>query len=264
MKKNLLLINVADIYSFNNSKEYMVDQINDFFISYKNRTRKTITEVLFIPYAYDGQSENTYVTNVTELFENISLKRISEDNAVQDVQEAQAIVIGGGSMNNLKPGINDNIDLKRKIIERVGAGIPYIAWNEASIFAGPKEVENLGADNSDMLYLEPFQIVCHYSNIQSQMDKIKAFLQDNRDIKFVVCLSDPKIQSGSARQAADGRSVVGTRNVNSESDEGGSGVVVEEDEAGLAGYETNAPVHIFELVDDELSSVPNEDVGRIM
>ena len=164
MKKYLLLTNLVDNYTFVKTKVFMTSQISSLFRSYALHSGKEITEVLFVTYAFNGLDKDEYVANVRNLFGAVKVKLITDGDPATLIEGAQALVIGGGSMTKLENGVN--AALRTAINNKItNSGIPYIGWNEGSVFACPTKIEDLSSLTSGLISAVPFQIVCHYNYI---------------------------------------------------------------------------------------------------
>jgi dipeptidase E len=126
-------------------------------------------KALFIPYAAVTFSFDEYEARVSERFREIghdvvSIHRFSDP--VKAVNDATAIVVGGGNTWKLLKMIRDN-GLIEPVRKKVLSGTPYIGWSAGSNVACPTimttndmpvtEPDSFGAFN-----LVPFQINPHY------------------------------------------------------------------------------------------------------
>lgn len=247
MGKNLLLTNLADNYDFSASRQFMANQIKTLFFYCASKTGSLPSEVLFIPYAYDGLGDfyNSYIENVKGLFFEVNFRVITEfSNPVEAIEGAHAICIGGGNLNLLKNSVSDN--MYDKLFDKIENGIPYIGWNEGAVFACPTHIEDYEADET-LINVVPFQIFSHFRDTFLNLTKIKTFLTNNAvrtlPIVHVVCIIDNTPFEGDEKKEEEA------------TDEGGSGIRIEDSNAGLA--ETNtANVLIYQLEDGNLVSIP--------
>lgn len=159
---NLLLIsnstNAGEAYL-----EYPKKNIKEFLSAFN------VNEVLFIPYAGVTVGWDDYEVKVKARFAElgIGVKSIHHfDNPVKAVEEAQAIVVGGGNTFNLLKTVQDN-GLIEPIRRKVLCGIPYLGWSAGSNMTCPTL-----CTTNDMPIVEPlsfkafglipFQINPHY------------------------------------------------------------------------------------------------------
>ncbi len=265
MGKNLFLANLADNYDFSKTKNFMIDEIIQLFNHCASAGRR-ITEVLFVQKAFDGHDLNAYLENVRDLFGEVNVKLITDgDDPVQMINSAQAIAIGGGNMNMLENYLNPS--MCTAVNKRISARIPYIGWNEGSIFACPTRIENLSVLSDNLFAAVPFQFVAHYNNTSANRDIIEDFLQHNQQtIKHVICFKDltPAVVSGRSATSVGG-AVGDSSSPSTATGDEGSGVRIVDDNAGLAGTQAPAAVVLYKLDDDgNLLFVPDPDISVIM
>ncbi len=96
-----------------------------------------IKKVLFIPYAGVSFSYDDYAKKVQNRFDEIGYVVDSihlHDDPFKAVEDAEAIVVGGGNTWHLTRTIHDQnlIDVVR---EKVLTGTPYIGWSAGSNLA---------------------------------------------------------------------------------------------------------------------------------
>ncbi|MCK5462099.1 MAG: dipeptidase PepE, partial [Bacteroidales bacterium] len=99
----------------------------------------TPVKTLFIPYAGVTISFDEYSTRVSQRFQEIGheITSVHEvDDPVQAVQQAEAIVVGGGNTFHLAKLMHQQ-GLMGAIREKVLAGTPYIGWSAGSNMACP-------------------------------------------------------------------------------------------------------------------------------
>lgn len=169
MNRNLLLIS----NSTNAGEEYLSwprPHIKAFLEESK------IKRVLFIPYAGVNLSDqgleasfDAYEAKVKKVYAELGFEIYSihhEDNAVNAVENAEAIAVGGGNTFYLvymmhKKGVMKAI--RKRIIE----GIPYMGWSAGSNVACPtlrttNDMPIIEPDSFQCLDVIPFQINPHY------------------------------------------------------------------------------------------------------
>jgi len=149
---------------------------------------------LFIPYAGVTISFDTYETRVKERFAEVghSLTSIHHfDKPVKAVEEAEAIVVGGGNTFQLIKMIQDKglIDPVRK---KIKAGTPYVGWSAGSNVTCPSirttnDMPILEPDSFAAFNLIPFQINPHYTDKnppghagETREDRIMEYLAVNQ------------------------------------------------------------------------------------
>jgi len=153
-------------------------------------------KALFIPYAAVTFSYDDYEKKVSERFreighEIISIHRFSDP--VKAINEAKAIVVGGGNTWKLLKMIRDNnlIDIVR---EKVIAGTPYIGWSAGSNVVCPtirttNDMPVIEPDSFSSFNLVTFQINPHYLDAnpaghagETREQRIDEFIEANAGI----------------------------------------------------------------------------------
>jgi dipeptidase E len=173
----------------------------------KNNIKKFLGDkplkVLFLPYAAVTFSFDVYEEKVAERFREIGHEIISIHHftdPIAAIQNASAIVVGGGNTWKLLKMIRDNnlIDIVRaKVLE----GIPYIGWSAGSNVACPtikttNDMPVVEPDSFAAFNLIPFQINPHYLDAnpaghagETREQRIEEFIEANPGI-FVAGLRE--------------------------------------------------------------------------
>jgi dipeptidase E len=158
---------------------------------------------LFIPYAAVTFPFDVYEEKVSERFREIghdiiSIHRLSDP--VKAIEEAPAIVVGGGNTWKLLKMIRDN-NLIGIIPKKVREGIPYIGWSAGSNMACPtirttNDMPIVEPDSFNAFNLIPFQINPHYLDAnpaghagETREQRIEEFIEANPDL-FVAGLRE--------------------------------------------------------------------------
>jgi dipeptidase E len=153
-------------------------------------------KTLFIPYAGVTVSWDDYEAKVKQRFNEIghdvvSIHRFSDP--VTAIEEAEAIVVGGGNTWNLLRHIHDN-KLIEPIRKKVLSGTRYIGWSAGSNLACPtikttNDMPIIDPKGFDALNLIPFQINPHYLDKnpdghggETREDRILEFLEVNKEM----------------------------------------------------------------------------------
>ncbi len=152
--------------------------------------------VVFIPYAAVSFSFDIYCEKVEERFAEIGHHVVgihTFDNPVKAIQEAEAIVVGGGNTWQLVRMLHEQ-KLMNPIRESTYNGTPYIGWSAGSNVACPTLrttndmpiVDPLGFDCTGLI---PFQINPHYLDAnpeghggETREQRIEEFLEINKNI----------------------------------------------------------------------------------
>ena len=124
---------------------------------------------LFIPYAAVMFSFDEYESRVRGSFREIghdvdSIHRFSDP--LEAVENASAIVVGGGNTWKLLKTIRDN-GLIEAVGDKIRSGTPYIGWSAGSNVACPtimttNDMPVIIPDSMNAFNLVPFQINPHY------------------------------------------------------------------------------------------------------
>lgn len=154
------------------------------------------TEVLFIPYAGVTVSWDDYEAKVKSRFAEIGInvKSIHHfHNPVEAVQQAQAIVVGGGNTFQLLKLMQDN-GLMSAIRQKVAQGTPYVGWSAGSNMACPtlcttNDMPIVEPQSFKALNLIPFQINPHYLDAhpdghagETREQRIEEYIQANKGV----------------------------------------------------------------------------------
>ncbi|MDX2431167.1 MAG: dipeptidase PepE [Bacteroides sp.] len=167
--------------------DYPKNQIRDFLGAQS-------LKCIFIPYAGVTFSFDEYENRVKERFSEVghSITSIHHfENPIKAIEEAEAIVVGGGNTFQLIKMIQDNglIDPVRK---KVQAGTPYVGWSAGSNVTCPSirttnDMPILEPDSFSAFNLIPFQINPHYTDKnppghagETREDRIMEYLAANK------------------------------------------------------------------------------------
>lgn len=124
---------------------------------------------LFIPYAAVTFSYAEYEDKVNSRFADIGHKVTSihrYDNPLEAVENAEAIIVGGGNTWQLVKMLQEN-KLMEAIKSKVKTGTPYVGWSAGSNIACPSlcttnDMPIVEPESFKTLNLIPFQINPHY------------------------------------------------------------------------------------------------------
>lgn len=152
-------------------------------------------EVLFIPYAFDGDYYNTYIQDVKQVFASfkVGVRLITDmPDPVDAIKASYCIVVGGGgSLEKLLTGIDP---YKGELLAALVNYKPYLGWNEGAVLPCPSYVvPSLLPTGSKCLEATPLQIYPEYVDTDENRFDIKNFLLNHRydipPIKKVKCLA---------------------------------------------------------------------------
>lgn len=159
---NLLLIsnstNAGEAYL-----EYPKEEIRRFL------TSRGVKKVLFVPYAGVTVCWIDYAAKVRARFAEIGIEvEAIHDfpNARQAVENAEAVVVGGGNSFALLKWMQDS-GIVEAIRRRVEQGMPYVGWSAGSNMTCPglyttNDMPIVEPQSFKALNLIPFQINPHY------------------------------------------------------------------------------------------------------
>jgi dipeptidase E len=156
---------------------------------------KPIT-ALFIPYAAVSFSFDSYEEKVNQRFAEIGHRVIGIhhfDDPIKAVNEAEAIVVGGGNTWQLIRMLRDR-GLLTAIRKKVMDGSPYIGWSAGSNITCPtiqttNDMPIIDPLGFDALQLIPFQINPHYLDAnpdghagETREQRIEEFMEINTNV----------------------------------------------------------------------------------
>lgn len=156
-------------------------------------------KALFIPYAGVAMTYGEYETKVKLRFNEVGHDIVSIHqftDPVKAVEEAEAIVVGGGNTWHLLRMIHEN-KLVDPIRKKVIGGTKYVGWSAGSNLACPSikttnDMPIIDPLGFDALNLIPFQINPHYLDAnpeghggETREDRILEFLEVNQDMMVV-------------------------------------------------------------------------------
>lgn len=181
--------------STNFGEEYLSyprQTIKDFLGSIRNN-------IVFIPYAGVTFSWDEYTDKVNDALAEIGIRLSgihSMDNPVQSIEEADAIMVGGGNSFNLLKELYKN-DLIKAIQEKVHSGTPYIGWSAGANMACPtlkttNDMPVVEPPSFEALNLIPFQINPHYTEAvipnhggESRELRLLEFIEANKEMLVI-------------------------------------------------------------------------------
>ena len=155
--------------------------------------RGDVRRALFIPYAAVTYGFDEYEGRVAEVFARQGVKAVSIHrfpDALEAVEQAEAIVVGGGNTFVLLQRLYAG-GLVEAVRERVEAGTPYIGWSAGTNVACPtiratNDMPVAQPPSLDAFRLVPFQINPHFisgkpegHNGESREERLAEFLMVN-------------------------------------------------------------------------------------
>ena len=160
---------------------------------------KKSVNALFVPFAGVTFSYDDYEKKVEERFSEMGhhvtgIHRFADP--VNAVEEAEAIVVGGGNTWKLVQMLH-HYRLMEAIRRKALAGTPFIGWSAGSNIACPtlrttNDMPIIHPVSFDTLNLIPFQINPHYLDVhpenhggETREDRIREFIEINPDVYVV-------------------------------------------------------------------------------
>jgi dipeptidase E len=137
-----------------------------------NQHLPNIKELLFIPFAGVSVSWDEYTTKVQHALPDYKVKGIHQfSNAHQALENAQAILVGGGNTFNLLNELYQQ-DLLGAVKNQVNKGTPYVGWSAGSNICGnsirtTNDMPIVQPPSFDALNFVPFQLNPHYTDYQA-------------------------------------------------------------------------------------------------
>ena len=132
----------------------------------------TSLQIVFIPFASVENDFDDYTIKVKKGLETLpyTITTLTPDNAAETIDNAAAIMVGGGNTFKLLHDIY-YLKLLDIIRDKVNKGVPYIGWSAGSNILGPtigttNDMPIIEPKSFNALGLLPFQINPHYSNIK--------------------------------------------------------------------------------------------------
>jgi dipeptidase E len=132
----------------------------------------SIKELLFIPFAGVTISWDEYTTRVQNALPDYQVKGIHQfANAQQALENAQAILVGGGNTFNLLNQLYVQ-DLFDTLKNQVNKSVPYVGWSAGSNICGhsirtTNDMPIVQPPSFDALNFVPFQLNPHYTDYQA-------------------------------------------------------------------------------------------------
>ena len=136
-----------------------------------NQHLPNIEDILFIPFAGVSVSWDDYTTKVQDALPDYKVKGIHQfSNANQALQNAQAILVGGGNTFNLLNQLYQQ-DLLNTLMSLVNKGTPYVGWSAGTNICGnsictTNDMPIVQPPSFDALKFVPFQLNPHYTDYQ--------------------------------------------------------------------------------------------------
>jgi dipeptidase E len=163
LKMNVLMLSSSRM----GSEDYLQHAIHML----NQHLTNNVQELLFIPFAGVSVSWDDYTTKVQNALPDYHVTGIHQlPNAYQAIENAQAIVIGGGNTFNLLNELYQQ-DLLGTVKNQVNQGTPYVGWSAGSNICGnsirtTNDMPIVQPPSFDALNFVPFQLNPHYTDYQ--------------------------------------------------------------------------------------------------
>lgn len=159
--------------------------------------RKKPLRIAFVPFASVDDHE-AYIAKVREGLSHLphTVSLVKKSNAKQIVEEADAVMIGGGNTFKLLHDLYAT-ELIDAIKTKVQKGTPYIGWSAGSNLCGPtirttNDMPIVQPESFASFGFFPFQINPHYHNVvaenfhgETRDQRLEEFLKLNPSEKLV-------------------------------------------------------------------------------
>ncbi len=182
-----------------NSTNYRDDYLAHAKTYIKSFLGDKARQVLFVPYASVAMTYDEYFNKVNNVFMDLQyeVKSIHDaKNKSSAVENAEAIVVGGGNTFHLTHMLHEN-NIIKPIRKKVETGTPYLGWSAGSNVACPtlmttNDMPVIQPKSFETLNLVPFQINPHYTDTpipnykgETREERIKEFMVLNPNYKVV-------------------------------------------------------------------------------
>ena len=131
-----------------------------------------VEEILFIPFAGVAIGWDEYTTKVQDALPDYKIKGIHQvSNPHQALEDAQAILVGGGNTFNLLNQLYQMV-LLDSVKNSVNNGTPYVGWSAGANICGnsirtTNDMPIIQPPSFDALNFVPFQLNPHYTDYQA-------------------------------------------------------------------------------------------------
>jgi dipeptidase E len=177
---------------------------------------ENVSKIVFIPFAAVTLPYDEYETIVQQAFAAMGLMvKHHEHDMSAAVQQAQAIVVGGGNSFALLSNMY-RYDLLNAVKQRVAAGVPYIGWSAGANLACPtimttNDMPIIVPPSLEALHLVPFQINPHYHELkfenqggETRKERLEEFLVLNPEKRIIGLPEGMLLQREDARLVIKG------------------------------------------------------------
>ena len=203
MKRNILLANIQDDYSFAPEVQaFLQKQISDMFLTSPGKGN-----VVFIPFACEGFDLNTYHQNVDSLFPNDHVNMANMKDIMDQLDhDPKAVVIGGGSLQKLRDSITGEVLIRILELAQQEVPLPLLAWNSGAVFFSPFYVFEI-TGNVSLAEVVPFHMQTKYipSDDTNILNFLKFMNSENNRFKKAGCIPPPGTDASGGIRIKDSR-----------------------------------------------------------
>jgi len=203
---NALLANTDSNDQFN---QVTVNRLKPEVEDVIKNSKMNVQSALFIYYASSEEDcVSNLLPNIQQLFGEIHVECITPGMEAEQIDHAECLVIGGGSIDKLSTRL---APFASNLWTRVLSGVPFVGINNGGKFLSSVFLQLPNNSCSQFTYF-PIQYVSGYSETPQGETDIRNLLYNNMELQYALCM--PTNQEG-------------------------GGIVLEDAKTGLAGSNTD-------------------------
>ena len=195
---NFVFMSLNRILAFSSSRVGNGKYLETAIPFIKELLGDTSQQIVFIPFASVENDFDEYTIKVKKGLETLpyTITTLTPDNAAETINNAAAIMVGGGNTFKLLHDIY-YLKLLDIIRDKVNKGVPYIGWSAGSNILGPtigttNDMPIIEPKSFNALGLLPFQVNPHYTNVtavghngETRDQRLQEFIQLNPGLPVV-------------------------------------------------------------------------------
>ncbi|WP_280564678.1 dipeptidase PepE [Chromohalobacter sp. 48-RD10] len=163
------MLNLLLLSSSRADRSGYLEMARSMFATFLAQHAPSIRDVLFIPYAGVGKSNDAYLAQVRLALEGLDLKidgLHQYNNQEAAIHNASAILVGGGNTFMLAQRLQE-LKLMAPLRARLLAGLPYMSWSAGTHLVSPSlcttnDMPIVQPESFGLLELVPFQLNPHF------------------------------------------------------------------------------------------------------